>query len=179
CSNPLRSETGSAGPADIGMSRSSPGVWHGKCLIAKSGTLNLESWNFSRPKRTILKNYMRFSVDAHAIGCHLTGNEVYIRNLLTHFARLDRDNEFFAYLSKPHAEADVPRRFTKHRVSENPFQRLGFDLPRRVRTDRPDLLHVQYTAPLKCKVPLVVSVHDVSFLEFPQYFTRFRATQLK
>src|SRR5579885_3216729 len=122
---------------------------------------------------------MRFSVDAHAIGCHLTGNEVYIRNLLTHFARLDQENEFFAYLSKPHAEAEVPRRFSKHRVSENPFRRLGFDLPARVRADKPDLLHVQYTAPLNCKVPLVVSVHDVSFLEFPQYFTRFRATQLK
>ena len=32
---------------------------------------------------------MRFSVDAHAVGCHLTGNEVYIRNLLIEFARLD------------------------------------------------------------------------------------------
>jgi glycosyltransferase involved in cell wall biosynthesis len=122
---------------------------------------------------------MRFSVDAHAIGCHLTGNEVYIRNLLNQFARLDRQSEFFAYLSKPHAEAEVPRRFTTRRVSENPFRRLGFDLPMRVRNDRPDLLHVQYTAPLACRVPLVVSVHDVSYLEYPKYFTRFRATQLK
>src|SRR5438270_755001 len=121
---------------------------------------------------------MRFSVDAHAIGCHLTGNEVYIRNLLSYFARLDQESEFFAYLSKP-AEHEVPARFQTRRVSENPFQRLGFDLPLRLRADRPDLLHVQYTAPLLCNVPTVVSVHDVSFLEFPQYFTRFRASQLK
>ena len=33
---------------------------------------------------------MRISVDAHAIGCRLTGNEVYIRNLLKEFARLDK-----------------------------------------------------------------------------------------
>src|SRR6185369_7269080 len=71
------------------------------------------------------------------------------------------------------------RRFERRWVSENPFRRLGVDLPLRLRTDRPDLLHVQYTAPLGVKVPLVVSVHDVSFLEYPQYFTRFRATQLK
>src|SRR3974390_176359 len=101
---------------------------------------------------------MRFSVDAHAIGCHLTGNEVYIRNLLTHFARLDRQSEFFAYLSKPWAGSDVPGRFEKRWVSENPFRRLGLDLSVRLRKDRPDLLHVQYTGPLSSSVPLVVSV---------------------
>lgn len=122
---------------------------------------------------------MRFSVDAHAIGCHLTGNEVYIRNLLHQFARLDHENEFIAYLSKPFAELEVPERFERRQVSSNPFKRLGYDLPQRVREDRPDLLHVQYTAPLTCAAPLVVSVHDVSYLEHPQYFTRFRAMQLK
>jgi glycosyltransferase involved in cell wall biosynthesis len=122
---------------------------------------------------------MRFSVDAHAIGCHLTGNEVYIRNLLSHFARLDRESEFVTYLSKPDAFDQVPERFRKLPVSANPFRRLGFDLPLRLREDRPDLLHVQYTGPLFSRIPLVVSVHDVSFLEHPQYFTRFRATQLR
>jgi glycosyltransferase involved in cell wall biosynthesis len=38
---------------------------------------------------------------------------------------------------------------------------------------------VQYTSPVGCSVPLVVSVHDVSYLEHPQYFTRFRSTQLR
>src|SRR5580704_11783788 len=122
---------------------------------------------------------MRFSVDAHAIGCHLTGNEVYVRNLLHQFARLDGENEFVAYLSKPFAELDIPERFERRQVSANPFRRLGIDLPSRVRADRLDLLHVQYTCPLSCPVPLVVSVHDVSYLEYPQYFTRFRAMQLK
>ena len=49
----------------------------------------------------------------------------------------------------------------------------------RVRQDRPDLLHVQYTAPVGCNVPVVVSVHDVSFLEHPEYFKRDRALQLQ
>ena len=122
---------------------------------------------------------MRFSVDAHAIGCHLTGNEVYIRNLLNEFARLDCDSEFITYLSKPGAEFLVPARFRKRRVSSNPFKRLGFDLPLQLRNDLPALLHVQYTGPVRCPVPLVVSVHDVSYLEYPQYFTRFRAMQLR
>ncbi len=43
---------------------------------------------------------MRFSVDAHAIGQHLTGNETYIRNLLNCFEVLDREAEFIAYISR-------------------------------------------------------------------------------
>ncbi len=122
---------------------------------------------------------MRFSVDAHSVGCHLTGNEVYIRNLLNEFARVDRSNQFIAYVSKPDADASLPASIETRWVSENPYKRLGVDLPRRVREDRPDLLHVQYTGPLFTSVPLVVTVHDVSFLEYPQYFTRYRASQLK
>jgi len=122
---------------------------------------------------------MRFSVDAHAIGCHLTGNEVYIRNLLNHFARLDRHNQFLAYLAKPAAGLQLPESIDTRQVSSNPFRRLGFDFPLRLRADRPDLLHVQYTGPIACRVPQVVTVHDVSYLEYPQYFTRFRSIQLR
>jgi glycosyltransferase involved in cell wall biosynthesis len=122
---------------------------------------------------------MRFSVDAHAIGQHLTGNETYIRNLLNCFAKLDRQADFVTYVSRDNASEHVPERFFKRRVAVNPFVRLGFDLPRKLRQDRPNLLHVQYTAPLFCSVPVVVSVHDVSFLEHPEYFTFFRAMQLR
>ena len=52
---------------------------------------------------------MRFAVDAHAIGRHLTGNEVYIRSLLTAFAAQKRDCDFVAYVS-----ADVARHYAAH-----------------------------------------------------------------
>lgn len=122
---------------------------------------------------------MRFSVDAHAIGQHLTGNETYIRNILRGFAALDQEADFVTYLSRRPATGDLPDRFRQQFVSANPFIRLGFDIPRRLRQERPNLLHVQYTAPLFCSVPVVVSVHDVSFLEHPEYFTRFRTLQLR
>lgn len=124
---------------------------------------------------------MRFSVDAHAIGRHLTGNEVYVRNLLQGFAALDQSSEFIAYLSNNvnGAEASVPRRFSRRYVSANSLKRLGFDLSRRLSEDHPDLVHVQYTAPLGCPSPIVVSVHDISFLEHPEYFPWLRAQQLR
>jgi glycosyltransferase involved in cell wall biosynthesis len=122
---------------------------------------------------------MRFAIDAHAIGRHLTGNEVYVRSLLNAFATLDRDCEFIAYTSSEQAREAISSRIRTRTVAANPFLRLGFDLAKKVRQDRPDLLHVQYTAPLYSAVPIVVSVHDVSFLEHPEYFERARARQLQ
>ncbi|MBI2680629.1 MAG: glycosyltransferase family 4 protein [Candidatus Solibacter usitatus] len=122
---------------------------------------------------------MRFAVDAHAIGRHLTGNEVYIRSLLRGFADLDQESDFVTYLSVMQAEASMPARFSVRRVAANPFLRLGCDLAQQLRRDRPDLIHVQYTAPLACPVPVVVTVHDVSFLERPDYFQLTRAAQLR
>jgi len=122
---------------------------------------------------------MRFSVDAHAIGRKLTGNEVYVRNLLAGFAAVDRESEFIAYVSSDGLNGWVPRGFHARRVAPNPFLRLGYDLTRNLRRDRPDLIHVQYTAPPVCPAPVVVSVHDVSFVEHPEYFQPLRAMQLR
>jgi glycosyltransferase involved in cell wall biosynthesis len=122
---------------------------------------------------------MKIAIDAHAIGRHLTGNEVYVRSLLTGLAAVDRQSEYLAYVSVPGVESLIPPRISVKRVSNNPFVRLGLDLPRRLREDKPDVLHVQFTGPLICSVPQVVSVHDVSFLEHPEYFTWERCAQLR
>src|ERR1700744_4513553 len=99
---------------------------------------------------------MQIAVDAHALGRHLTGNEVYVRSLLREFATLEPDAEFIAYVSEQDAESHVPRGFRTRRVSTNPSGRLGWDLSRQVAIDKPDLLHVQYTAPVMVKTPVVV-----------------------
>lgn len=122
---------------------------------------------------------MKIAVDAHAIGRHLTGNEVYVRSLLREFAALDTESEFIAYVSEPGADSLAPPRFRKRRVSTNPYVRLGWDLTRRIIADAPDLLHVQYTAPVINQVPVVATVHDVSFIEHPEYFPWWRRNQLR
>ena len=122
---------------------------------------------------------MRFSVDAHAIGQQLTGNEVYVRSLLDGFAKLDSDAEFVAYISEPDVNGWVPSRFLKRHVTARRYWRLGFQLADRLRRDRPELIHVQYNAPLFCPVPTVVTVHDVSFVEHPEYFPPGQAWQLR
>ncbi|MCU1325459.1 MAG: glycosyl transferase, group 1, partial [Bryobacterales bacterium] len=122
---------------------------------------------------------MRFAVDAHAIGRNLTGNETYVRSLLREFAEIDSESEFYAYVSEPAAAEWIPERFVVSHVSRNPFRRLGWDLARASRADQVDLLHVQYTAPIFSDVPVVVTVHDVSYLECPEYFEMARRVQLR
>ena len=121
---------------------------------------------------------MQVAIDAHAIGNQQTGNEVYVRNLLQRFVKLEPHNEYIAYISAADAAPKVPARVKTRSVSANPFVRLGFQLGAHLRQDQPDLVHVQYTAPLSCPVPIVVTVHDVSFLEHPEFFSNFRQRQL-
>lgn len=122
---------------------------------------------------------MRFSVDAHAVGRKLTGNEVYIRSLLNEAAFLDSGNELIAYVSEPGAAQQLDPRIQCRTVSRNPFKRLGWDLRHHLRRDRPDLVHVQYTGPLFSPVPMIATVHDVSFVERPEFFPKARALQLQ
>ena len=69
---------------------------------------------------------MRIAVDAHAIGRHLTGNEVYVRSLLNGFAAAkDRGCEILAYVSSEEACHCLPAGIRTSPISGNPFLRLG------------------------------------------------------
>jgi glycosyltransferase involved in cell wall biosynthesis len=122
---------------------------------------------------------IRVAVDAHAIGRRQTGNEVYIRSLVRRFPSLAPDMDFIGYTCCPQGDAWLPEEFERRRIARNPFVRLGMDLAAQARADRADLLHVQYTAPLVQTVPIVVTIHDVSFIERPGYLPWSRAQQLR
>lgn len=122
---------------------------------------------------------LQVGIDAHTVSRRVTGNGVYIRSLIRKYASLDREAEFTAYIAAPEAQAWLPENFAVARVSRNPFVRLGAGLSLQLRKNPQDLLHVQYTAPLFCPAPVVVTVHDVSYLDHPEYFLSFRAHQLR
>ena len=66
---------------------------------------------------------MRFSVDAHAIGCHLTGNEVYIRNLLKGHPLEHFEMHHFALLRRQRSKRFV-NSGTELGISGRPVNRL-------------------------------------------------------
>lgn len=56
-------------------------------------------------------------------------------------------------------------------VSPSPWRRLFVDLPRLVQQEKPSVLHVTYAGPVRCTCPIVSTVHDVSFLAHPEWFS--------
>ena len=58
-----------------------------------------------------------------------------------------------------------------------PQLRIPLELPIRARRDHLDLLHVTYVAPPMAGLPLVTTIHDLSFEDHPEFFRR--ATRLR
>jgi glycosyltransferase involved in cell wall biosynthesis len=97
---------------------------------------------------------MKVAIDAHALGRGQAGYESYLRHLTAALREVAPAVDFLLY--RDLAARRIPR--------------LLRDLPRLIRRDRPDLLHMQYAAPIPCRVPLVATIHDLSFEDAPQFF---------
>jgi glycosyltransferase involved in cell wall biosynthesis len=114
---------------------------------------------------------MRVLIDGHMLGGRETGNERYILGLLQGLESIEADLEVIVAVSDLSIEIPMLPGWGKVRVSESPARRLGYEFPRIVNAFKADLLHVSYSGPLVCNCPLVVSVHDVSYLNHPEWFS--------
>ena len=122
---------------------------------------------------------IRVALDAHTIGRRASGNETYVRGLMTGLkkhagvaltALLDRD-------------ARVPAGLEGLEVATlrfgHPIPRLMAELSRAGRRWGADVLHVQYVRPPTSDVPVVTTIHDISFEHFPGLFRRATLARLR
>jgi glycosyltransferase involved in cell wall biosynthesis len=130
---------------------------------------------------------MHIGIDAHAIGARQGGNETYIANLIKSLAEIDGDNLYTIYLANAVAAAQWREEFTKRYKNfsvrllppPTPLVRVPLYLTYELFRRPVDVLHVQYTAPPFCRVPVVVTIHDLAFERMPETFTRRGSFQLK
>ncbi|CAN5553405.1 glycosyltransferase family 1 protein [soil metagenome] len=54
--------------------------------------------------------------------------------------------------------------------SKNKFSRLAVDIPRMIKGNGIDAAHFQYVSPLVKTCAEIVTIHDILFLDFPDYF---------
>jgi len=121
---------------------------------------------------------IRPALDAHVVGRHKTGNETYVVNLATALARRS-DVQPLAYVD-PGVIWPLPGGPETRELSwQSAFLRIPVELPMRARRDRCDLLHVQYVAPPISRLPIVTTIHDLSFEDMAEFFPRRTAIRLK
>jgi glycosyltransferase involved in cell wall biosynthesis len=101
------------------------------------------------------------------------GIGTYVRNLVRHLARIDRETTYFLLCEPSDAPTlrDLAGNFTP--VVENApgyGLREHLSIPAQLRRLGADLFHSpHYVLPLLCRTPSVVTVHDCIHLLFPEY----------
>jgi glycosyltransferase involved in cell wall biosynthesis len=116
---------------------------------------------------------MRIGVDARELCGHATGAGRYLSGLLREWANdTSVSHEFLLYAPRAVDLSVGGQRFTPRVVPGAPgtfWEQVR--LPRAAAGDRLDVFFAPaYTAPLRLRVPLVLAVHDVSFLAHPEWF---------
>jgi glycosyltransferase involved in cell wall biosynthesis len=106
------------------------------------------------------------------LGNRETGNETYVRGLLDGLATLEGVAVAAAvqrgYRADPRAPAGITWLTLPTRSS---VRRLGRDLALLASRWQADVIHATYIAPFRASSPVVISVHDVSFKRYPEYFS--------
>lgn len=119
---------------------------------------------------------MRVCLDARKLWD--SGIGTYIRGLLAGFPEVSADIQFDLIVRKGDSFPDVmtstPFRCFSSGSKEYSIGEL-FTISRIANNTSADLLHApHYVVPLRLKMPLVVTVHDVIHLRFPEYFAAYQ-----
>lgn len=118
---------------------------------------------------------MRIAIDAREIVGKPTGAGRYLSEILSAWAKVPGTAAHEFVLCSP--EACSPNRWAPLRISNVSAAGSGtvweqLVLPRLIKTAGADVLFAPaYTAPLRCPVPIVLTVHDVSFAAHPEWFS--------
>lgn len=122
---------------------------------------------------------MRIVIDARWYGPRVGGGGIgrYVAELVDHLQEIDGENAYTVLLRKENFAACAIRRSNWAKVLVDvPWYSLAeqWAIPRAVRAARAQLLHVpHWNVPLRCPVPMVVTIHDLLLLDDP---TSARAT---
>jgi len=105
------------------------------------------------------------------VGGEETGNETYVRGLVDGFSSLEGQFDLSVYHLGAPWRQDGPRIHLRRLATASSLLRLAADLPFRAARERLAVLHTTYAAPLLAPCPVVVTVHDISFIAHPEWFS--------
>lgn len=115
-------------------------------------------------------------VDSHVFDDGFQGTTTYLKGLYQELIK-DTDKHFFFAAKNINNLQDIfgiQDNITYLKYSSgNKFYRLIFDIPNLVKKYKIDYAHFQYIVPPIKRCKYIVTVHDVLFIDFPDYFPFF------
>jgi glycosyltransferase involved in cell wall biosynthesis len=126
---------------------------------------------------------MQIAIDAHQIGGRTTGSETYVYNLVRNLVLLPPNGEkYLVYLDR-HQPAEGLKRTACFETKPIPTSvshlRFGFFYPLESWRKSFDVFHAQFSLPPFLRVRSVLTVYDLTFERFPEFFTPKIRTQMK
>jgi glycosyltransferase involved in cell wall biosynthesis len=118
---------------------------------------------------------LKIAYDARSLDHGGTGDATYFRELISALARTNPADEYLLYADAPDsAREELASAFVNVTTHSLPY-RIGLlwnqtDLVPQLERQGVRFLHSQYILPWKFRGKLIVTIHDVSFLEHPEWF---------
>ena len=125
---------------------------------------------------------MKVGINAHVLGTEVGGDKNYVRNVIRSVSAVDPDGDYTLFLGKPLPVEPILGAERMRRIvvePYNPLIRMPITFPLAIARERIDVVHVQYIAPPICPAHIVVTVHDISYERYPQFFAPAAITQLR
>lgn len=111
-------------------------------------------------------------VDAHVFDGAFQGTTTYLAGLYTHLVK----QEDFEITLAAHEPGRLKLVFTDPRFrfvkleSPSKYKRLAFEIPALLKAGKYDYAHFQYITPFRKPCRYINTIHDILFIDFPQYF---------
>ncbi len=119
-----------------------------------------------------MKN-LRIFVDCHVFEGSFQGTTTYLKGIYLEMIKDNTCQFFFA----ANNTANIKTVFGEHPhvhylkyTSKNKFYRLLIDIPRLIKQNKIDYAHFQYIVPPIKLCKYITTIHDVLFLDYPEYF---------
>lgn len=121
---------------------------------------------------------MKLLVDCHGFDFDISqGITTYIKGLYSSLIKISPDIEFyFLAQNVDKIKAIFGNRENIHYLSlssSNKLYRILFEIPQIIKQHKIDIAHFQYISPLIKNCKTIVTLHDILFIDYPQYFPLF------
>ncbi len=117
---------------------------------------------------------MRLLVDCHVFDGAFQGTRTYLEGLYTHMTQYKDIDFFFSAQNIAQLKSIFGEGENIHYIqleSSNKWKRLAVDYSTIIKDNQIDYAHYQYISPLRKCCREIVTLHDLLFMDFPNFFT--------